>query len=176
MVAGAEDAWTPGFLLNTSALLRSEGRVQVSKWSQESSAVFSAAERIRRFRTTASLLACKLAELLAAAPISLPVVRLIQRTMLPQSRQVHTSEVFLGGLLEKVSLDSENAHPDYVEYEFVDGVRELLLNSVSVADALQVLEEVSDFVESRFASKVAQGKRTQPRDRRRLSMCMLLSP
>ena len=53
----------------------------------------------------------KLAGLLAAAPVSLPVVRLIRQTMLPQSSQVHVAEVFLGGILKPLSLKGRQYSP-----------------------------------------------------------------
>jgi hypothetical protein len=65
----------------------------------------TAEDRVQGFRVTASPIARKLAGLLAAAPmISLPIVRLIQETLLRESQQVHVAEVFLGGLLKPLSV------------------------------------------------------------------------
>ena len=68
----------------------------------------SAEQRVRRFCATASITSQKLAGLMAAVPVSLPVVHLIQETMLPQSRQVHVAEVFMGGLMEAVKGSRSN--------------------------------------------------------------------
>ncbi|MGB3655851.1 MAG: formylglycine-generating enzyme family protein [Rivularia sp. (in: cyanobacteria)] len=60
------------------------------------------AEITSNFRRTASPMARKLASLLSAAPIiTLPIVRIIQAQMLPQSQQVHVAEVFLGGIIKR---------------------------------------------------------------------------
>ena len=104
-------------------------------------------QRVQAFRVTASPMARKLAGLLAAAPvISLPVVRLIQEAMLKNSQQVHVAEVFLGGLLKPLSEIEVDTEPDYVQYGFIDGVRELLFDSVPTSSVLNVVEEVSKFV------------------------------
>ncbi len=107
----------------------------------------TAEQRVQAFRVTASPMARKLAGLLASAPvISLPVVRLIQETMLQDSQQVHVAEVFLGGLLKPLSDIEVDTAPDYVQYGFIDGVRELLVDSVPSTKVLNVVEEVSKFV------------------------------
>jgi cyanophycinase len=108
---------------------------------------FTAEQRVQAFRVTASPMARKLAGLLASAPvISLPVVRLIRETMLKDSKQVHVAEVFLGGLLKPLSEIEVDTDPDYVQYGFIDGVRELLVDSVPSSYVLNVVEEVSKFV------------------------------
>ena len=92
-------------------------------------------------------MARKLAGLLASAPvISWPVVRLIRETMLKDSQQVHVAEVFLGGLLKSLKEIEVDTEPDYVQYGFIDGVRELLVDSVPSIYVLNVVEEVSKFV------------------------------
>lgn len=107
----------------------------------------TAKQRVQAFRVTASPMARKLAGLLASAPvISLPVVRLIRETMLPESQQVHVAEVFLGGLLKPLSEIEVDTDPNYVQYGFINGVRELLVDSVPTSSVLNVVEEVSKFV------------------------------
>ena len=107
----------------------------------------TAEKRVQAFRVTASPMARKLAGLLASAPvISLPVVRLIRETMLKDSQQVHVAEVFLGGLLKPLTDIEVDTDPNYVQYDFIDGVRELLVDSVPSSYVLNVVEEVSKFV------------------------------
>ncbi|NEO77509.1 MAG: formylglycine-generating enzyme family protein [Moorea sp. SIO4G3] len=78
---------------------------------------------------------------MATVPVSLPVVYLIQETLLPESMQVHVAEVFMSGLLQPVSSQKE-----IVQYEFVEGVRDLLVDSVPIPDVDAVLEEVSQYI------------------------------
>ncbi|MDT9298318.1 MAG: tetratricopeptide repeat protein, partial [Arthrospira platensis PCC 7345] len=99
------------------------------------------------FRATASRVARKLAGLLAAAPvITLPVVRLIQATLLKESLPVNVAEVFLGGLLKPISEIDMETDPELVQYDFMPGVRELLLESVPVDETVRVIDEVSGYV------------------------------
>ncbi|MCC5619424.1 hypothetical protein LC605_31065 [Nostoc sp. CHAB 5836] len=56
--------------------------------------------RVSRFQAAASPLSRQLARMMAAAPVSLPVIRLIQEKLLPNSHAVHLAEVLMGGLLK----------------------------------------------------------------------------
>jgi len=148
-ITGVGNAWTEGYALNAQKTEESMSGGKV-KQNQEAAPPLSAEERLKRFRATASPMARTLTGLLSAAPISLPVVRLIQQTMLPASNQGHVAEIFLGGLLEQLSKEGEVIDPYYIEYDFVNGIRELLLNSMPMSEAIQVLKEVSAFVERRL--------------------------
>ena len=106
-----------------------------------------AAERVRRFRAVVSPTAFELAGYLAAtAPLTLPVMRLIQQAMLPGSAQVHLAEVLLGGLLERCTPVGSEIHPDEVRYAFIDGAAELLQRTVLSTDTLRVIHTVGEFV------------------------------
>ena len=72
MVAGAGDVQTKGFLLAPDTEIFDIGDESTENTSGE----LSAKLRLQRLRLTASPMARKLAGLLAAAPVSLPVVRL----------------------------------------------------------------------------------------------------
>ncbi len=142
MVAGKSDAVALGFVFS------SEFPDDAQQLPETSISNLNAEDRVYRFRMTASPMARKLAGLLAAAPvINLPVVRLIQETLLPQSRQVHVAEVFLGGLLKPLSNIETDTNPDVVQYDFMaDQVREILLESAPVSDSASVLDAVSQYV------------------------------
>ena len=111
---------------------------------------FSPRDLVRQFRAVASAMASKLLSLLSAAPVSFPVIRLIQQALLPQSQQVHVAEIFLSGLLEEVSRDETTNDPDYIEYDFLPGVREVIRETVSIHDESQVIEAVSTFLGGRY--------------------------
>ncbi|MBD2325804.1 formylglycine-generating enzyme family protein [Alkalinema sp. FACHB-956] len=91
----------------------------------------------------ASPLAKRLVQLMAAAPVSLSVVYLIQETMLRESWQVHAAEVFMSGLIRAVP----GSEP--LEYEFVPGVRSELAKMVRVSESLLVLDRLSEYFASR---------------------------
>ena len=142
MVSGKSEAVTSGFVLPPQ--LESDER----SLPETEVAQLDAAGRITRFRQTASPIARKLAGLLAAAPvINLPVVRLIQDTLLPQSNQVHVAEVFLGGLLKPLIVIEADTNPDTVQYDFMDdGIRQIFLKDAPVSDSAEVFDAVSQYV------------------------------
>ncbi|MDY6936938.1 MAG: SAV_2336 N-terminal domain-related protein [Cyanobacteriota bacterium] len=137
---------SPGFVFEPEAMVSWD---ESSQWN--ASVEETAQERVQQFRSTASPVARRLAGLLAAAPVvSLPVVRILRERLLPKSRQVHVAEVFLGGLLKPLLEIQLETDPDVVRYEFLDGVRSLLLESVPTKDSVDVIYEVSAFVAERM--------------------------
>ncbi|BEL06255.1 hypothetical protein Q0Z83_044460 [Actinoplanes sichuanensis] len=110
-------------------------------------------EIVTRFNATASLDAARLAPLLAAAaPLTLPVMRLVQHAKLPSAAPTALREVFLGGLLEQVTESA--ADPEETVYDFVRGTRQELIGSLTRQDALSVLVEVSRYLVSRMGTNL----------------------
>jgi tetratricopeptide (TPR) repeat protein len=108
----------------------------------------NAHDRITLFRSAASPTALKLATYLAAAPLNLPVMRLVQHVMLPASRPADLAEVFLSGLLRRVAHSGRGT----VEFDFYPGVREILLGALRRAEAIRVLRLVSAHIGERLGS------------------------
>lgn len=117
-----------------------------------------ARQRIQGFIDHASPEAQNLALLLAALPVTLPVINLVQETQLPGTRQWHAAEVLLSGLLRQVTPPDAVDDPNEIEYEFVEGVRELLLEA-AVVRAADVVDELSAFV----ARRLGHGEQMQAR-------------
>ncbi|MGD1700794.1 SAV_2336 N-terminal domain-related protein [Dapis sp. BLCC M229] len=140
VIAGFSSNTTAGFIFSPSLV---DSEPSAFKLLEES---ITPEGRVSRFRATASKLARRLAGLIAGAPVSFPIVNLIQQTMLPQSNQVHVAEVFMSRLFKRVS--SEKIEADYI-YEFYGGVRELLLQSVPKSQTLLVIEKISEFLAQR---------------------------
>jgi hypothetical protein len=137
MVAGMGTIWVSGFMFQADFGTVDEDDDPDTNSTQE----LTAQRSFQRFRLTASPMARRLAGLVAAAPIvSLPVIRLIQETMLPESQQVHVAEVLLGGLLKLKSTTKieTDTNPNEVEYQFIDGVSEILLESLPASDRATV--------------------------------------
>ncbi len=143
MLSGKGSTWTAGYVFKLDPIPARQGKDLFNRDVERQ----NAEQRVQAFRVTASPMARKLAGLLAAAPvISLPIVRLIQETLLKESQQVHVAEVFLGGLLKPLSEINPETNPNYVQYEFMDGVRELLADSVPSGYVLDVVDAVSKYV------------------------------
>jgi hypothetical protein len=107
-------------------------------------ASLTAEDRVLQFCATASVTAQRLAGLIAAVPVSLPIVHLIQKTMLPQSQQVHVAEVFMGGLMELIT----NIDPP--QYQFIKDVRETIVDAVSTIKTMSVIDTVSAYISQRL--------------------------
>jgi tetratricopeptide (TPR) repeat protein len=105
---------------------------------------------VHRFRTIASVRAFRLAALLAAAPLNLPLMQLVQRVLLPSSGLSELAEVMLGGLLRRTSVEERGR--DAVSYEFVDGVREELLACASRADTAMVARVLDEYAGDEIAA------------------------
>jgi NACHT domain len=149
LVAGKGDIQSPGFVFDSEPM-PSTGEEQ-SRTEGLFAGAGSGAERVRRFQVTASPMARQLAMILAAAPtISLPIVRILQDRLLPRSQQVHVAEVFLGGLLKPLVEVDAQSNPDLVPYEFMDGARDVLLDSVPTTEVVNVMQQVSQFVAERL--------------------------
>ncbi|MGW7050749.1 SAV_2336 N-terminal domain-related protein [Streptomyces sp. NPDC054887] len=105
-------------------------------------------ELLRAFRANASPGGVRLAVHLAAAPLTLPVMQLVQRAMLPDTGPMELAEVLLGGLLRQLpGAGADSRTPCYV---YADGVQELLLNSLGQDAAALVLKHCSSYVERHF--------------------------
>jgi nucleoside phosphorylase len=146
-IARAEDVWIPGFKL----VIHPEPTEKQKQYEEVLSVKHSASELAQRFHANASTSAWRLAGLLAMLPVTLPIVRLVQQAMFDEPQQVHIAEVFLSGLLKITSANSSALDSDDVQYDFVDGVRETLLNSVSPNDSSRLLTEISTLITSKFA-------------------------
>ncbi len=116
--------------------------------------------QIQQFRMMSSPRARQLAALLAAAPvITLPVMRLIRKSMLPQGSPLPVAEVFVSGLLKRSPQQPQNTDSELVQYDFVAGVREALLDMLPAIDAIEVINAVSCEVSKRLGySSVQQFK------------------
>ncbi|NED15362.1 hypothetical protein G3I33_28295, partial [Streptomyces sp. SID9124] len=106
----------------------------------------SSLQLVSRFRSTASPAAGQLAVYLAAAPLYLPVMQLVQRTMLPQSGPSELAEVLLSGLLKR----QEGGTGRGQWYAFEPDVQEALLGPLGRDEALLVLKHCSQYIEQRF--------------------------
>ncbi|CAL9452920.1 hypothetical protein SUDANB145_02475 [Streptomyces sp. enrichment culture] len=105
-------------------------------------------QRVSRFTSVASPAAGRLAVYLAAAPLCLPVMHLVQRTMLPGSGPSELAEVLVSGLVTR-------AGPEYGTdgvqwYEIEPDVREALLSRLGRDEAMLVLKHCSEYIEQRF--------------------------
>ncbi|MFJ9820945.1 SAV_2336 N-terminal domain-related protein [Streptomyces sp. NPDC101151] len=102
-------------------------------------------DALRAFRAGASPGALRLAVYLAAAPLTLPVMQLVQRAMLPDTGPMELAEVLLGGLLRQLP-----GTEDQPCFAYSGRVQDLLLSSLDQDTAGLVLKHCSAYVERHF--------------------------
>ncbi|MFI5894619.1 FxSxx-COOH system tetratricopeptide repeat protein [Actinoplanes sp. NPDC051513] len=121
----------------------------------------AARQQVKRFRASASPGAYRLATLLSAAVLQLPVVHLVQRTMSGSARTTHWAEILLSGLVVRLP----GTEPSF---DFQPGVREELLTELTRRESLGVLSAVSEFVMTRlggsfdFLALMTMGSNSEP--------------
>jgi formylglycine-generating enzyme required for sulfatase activity len=141
MLAGDRRQATPGFVLPASGWEKYRNRLVAE----------SPAQRLEQFRLRATPHARRLAALLSAAPvITLPVMRLIRAAMLPESSPLPVAEVFLSGLLQRVSDQETTNNSELVQYDFPVATRDCLLDILPVVEAIEIIEAVSQHVAERL--------------------------
>lgn len=106
--------------------------------------------RLAEFRAGASPAAVELLGKLAAAPISLATMRVVQSTVLEAEDPAFAAEVFLSGLLVESAERDEHERGDNAEYDLDESVRETLLTAMSRRSALEVYFRVAEFVHDRL--------------------------
>ncbi len=150
LVTAGSGHWVPGKGLCTGAM--TDGSAGPEETGDPAS---GPADLVAAFGAHASPVAYRLATFLAAAaPLSLPVMRMIQRVKLPESPPSVLREVFLGRLLEQTSTAGPDTDPDEVRYDFRPGVRHELLAQLTRQEALSVLVEVSRYLVRRLGASV----------------------
>ncbi len=135
VLAGAGECRTPGRVFEL-AFVREMAEEPVS------TPVRTAKQRVELFRATASRTARQLAGLMAAIPVSLPVIDLLRDEFLPEAQQDNVAEVLLSGLLRRCDTDES----EVCQYEFFDGVRDLLIDGVPIAKTTAILDRLSEII------------------------------
>src|SRR5262249_35080449 len=98
----------------------------------------------RTFLSVASPKASKLATLLSAVPVSLPVAQLVQAELVPDSGPDHLAEVLTSGLLRPQATTKGERAWDMVSFDFVDTAREVLLSAARREDNARVVRLVTE--------------------------------
>ncbi|MET8944431.1 FxSxx-COOH system tetratricopeptide repeat protein [Streptomyces sp. NPDC004542] len=108
----------------------------------------SAKDQVARFRALASPHSFSLACRLAAAPLNMPVMRLIQAAH-PKAQWWHLAEILYFGIIVPVATDVEV--PERVSFDFPGQVREELLGLGTRLDTARVLQDVEEYLAPRLA-------------------------
>ncbi|MFJ5557916.1 SAV_2336 N-terminal domain-related protein [Streptomyces sp. NPDC093250] len=96
----------------------------------------------------------RLAAYLAAAPLNLAVMRLVQSAMLPDSPSSDLAEIVFSGLVRRMPDDDADALQ--CAYDFAPGVRQRLLSTLRRDEADAVVAAVSAYVDHNAAGSTAR--------------------
>lgn len=107
--------------------------------------------RVASFRTTVSDQASRLATLLSAIEVTLPVARLLLDELIPHGSQVHLAEVLAGGLLSPPPAAEARSGV----YAFGPGVREELQRSLTTTDTIEIWRAVAGYLEKATGDRPA---------------------
>ncbi len=111
----------------------------------------SPAATVELFVANASPIAQTLARIMAALPVSLPVVHLIQKHLLPEATPVHVAEVYSSGLMIALPTPPSATQPTY---DFAPGVRDQLVDATPIDATLNVLDVLSKAIANSLGFKV----------------------
>lgn len=107
-------------------------------------------DRVREFASRASPAAVRLAKLLAAAPVTVDVARLVQRELVPESGTDHLTEVLTSGLVHIFGDGAKRQAWDIAMFDFDQKIRQLLLHGGRRSETVHVVELVAE----KFGHKV----------------------
>ncbi|MET9010374.1 SAV_2336 N-terminal domain-related protein [Streptomyces olivaceoviridis] len=132
-LAGRKPGWVRMLATPLSNSPRAAGRYA----SME--APVTAAERVSQFQSGTTKEVYRLACHLAAVPLSLPVMRIVQQAIAPDTNQTDLAQLFLSGIITR-RRDQVSEDPDEIIYDFMPGVRDELLAELTRNESLQLLE------------------------------------
>ncbi|WP_416972735.1 SAV_2336 N-terminal domain-related protein [Streptomyces sp. 4F14] len=121
-----------------------EGRTSVPRTAVE----MPGGDAVLRFREAVSVEAYRLAAHVAAvAPVTPPVMRLVQQALGEPTDAGHLMEVFLGGLMHEVDADILERLPQHRRFDFTVEGRRALLSAVSAGELLRTADAVTRDIE-----------------------------
>lgn len=147
----ALEIWAKGIAGISSSSLAGVG-VQESNYPFRSSSgsednSYSSEQLFEQFMASASPTARRLAALLSAVPIQLPIIRLVQRSLLAtESNAVHIAEIFFSGILHKTN---DHLDPEKRLYDFEPGLRAKFRETLPKQEIINVIDRISIYIARR---------------------------
>ena len=150
VVAAAGITPTPGFVFNLLDLKLYQENAKATTPRLET---LSDEALLDRFLATASPTAQQLAGMMAAVPVSVPVIHLLQAHFLPNSTPVHVAEVFMSGLLAQRGTHEKTHQPIY-DFKTKE-VRLLLNKAFPTYKTHQVVNVLSDAIGKKIGENLS---------------------
>ncbi|MGN9755989.1 FxSxx-COOH system tetratricopeptide repeat protein [Streptomyces sp. SD31] len=164
LVAGPASEWRDLSAIQAREWKRRPDAARALPWAEDvpdPHSTVPAAERVSDFRAAASPTAFMLATRLAAASLSLPLIRTVMESA-PNAGPVHVSELLLSGLVRPTR--TENEGPADVAFTFAPNTREELLALGRRSATARVLHDVRALLAADPATRSLLPDPTEPLD------------
>lgn len=106
-------------------------------------------QMVMQFDGAASSDARRFLRMLVCVPLSLPIIRFLRSTLLPDAETSIIAEVVLSGLLEQVG----DQDPETASFHFLPGVASVLEQQMSARDSYATLRVVAQHLDIRFGGR-----------------------
>jgi hypothetical protein len=159
-LAGNSTLTIKGYWLPTNEVMELRRQAINKDMGRRPLAEMDGRERLQRFLSISSPLTQRLAGVMAAIPLSVPVMNLVQRAILPESNSTHMAEFFLGGLIIRRSQSDlpDSADPTRIQYEFWKDeasdfdIRKELLRQLRLDEREQIWLPVGDYIAQHYSN------------------------
>ncbi|NEO98251.1 MAG: formylglycine-generating enzyme family protein [Symploca sp. SIO2E9] len=150
VITGKGKSLCAGAWLTTNSLAevnnQEEAAENLSPWQQ-----------INQFYATSSQFAWQLIQLLSAIPVTLSTIRLVQQTLIPDSKQVNVAEVVMSDLLTPEAPLKDYQHPQQIQFQFKPGIREAFQERLGGQDfVLTVISKLTEKLAERFGYSIRE--------------------
>lgn len=148
VVANPSDlaAWARATAIGTSWVSATWARQPVDHSPRTANARVGTTDRVRVFNARASRGAQALARVLAEAPVlSLPMIKVVQSRLLPDTSSGELAELLVSGLLEQIPAPALSDRD--LRFRFRDAASALLRRGITADQEWDIFEAVSDYLE-----------------------------
>jgi signal recognition particle receptor subunit beta len=140
--------WARATAIGTSWVSATWARQPVGHSPRTANARVGTADRVRVFHARASRGAQALARVLAEAPVlSLPMIKVVQSRLLPDTSSGELAELLVSGLLEQVPAPALSDRD--LRFRFRDAASALLRRGITADQEWDIFEAVSDYLEQK---------------------------
>jgi len=145
LVAGKKNNWLYGSIFEANVFNK------MTDIEIKDNTINTADDIVKNFDKYTSPIAKKLAIYFSTVPLSMDIMKIVQKENLQEANYTHLAEVFLSGLLKK---SDKKTNTDDVIYEFIEGVQEILFARLSLHKKIDILSHNSSFISNNIGSVI----------------------
>ena len=111
----------------------------------------TAQQLLDNFEAYLSPLAKKLAIYLSCVPLTMDIIKIVQKENLKEANYTHVAEVFLSGLLQKSRYKTKSGD---VIYEYKENIQKALFKRLALYKKIEILKHNSSFISNNLGSNI----------------------